>query len=116
MTKSGDLLKEYPVVSTKLNSPPPLPGPSTNVFPMVLTEALPSDVVVTLENPRPPMVACGPSTDRPTANLPPKSLVTRKPYCRSHVKPTWYCESIVMGSTSVRFAIPFLVSVAKDHC
>ncbi|PYX69137.1 MAG: hypothetical protein DMG78_22975 [Acidobacteria bacterium] len=114
--KSGDLFKEYPVVSTKFSKPPPEPGPSTKALPMVLTVAVPWLVVETLEKPRPPIVACGPSTERPRANLPPKSLTTRNPYCRAQLKPTWYCESTVIGRTSVRFVIPFLVSVANDHC
>ena len=72
-------------------------------------------VVVTDEKPRPPMVACGPSTAKPKANLPPKSFTTRKPYSRSQLKPTVYCGSIVAGVHSWRFRIPFLFSVARDH-
>src|SRR5207302_4719511 len=114
--KSGDLLNEYPVVSTKLYKPPPFPGASTKAFPTVVTVAFPRSVVVTVEKPRPPIVDCGASIDRPRANFPPKSLTTRKPYWRIQLKPTWYCESMVWGRTSVRLVIPFLVSVAKDHC
>src|SRR5580700_6716741 len=114
--KSGALLIEYPVVSTKLNRPPPEPGASTKLFPVVLTELVAMLFVVTEENPRPPIVAWGPSTDNPKANLPPKSLTTRKPYCRAQLKPTLYCGSMVRGGVSVRFSIPFLFSVSKDHC
>src|ERR1700722_17228544 len=101
--KSGALLIEYPVVSTKLNRPPPEPGASTKLFPVVVTELVAMLFVVKLEKPRPPIVACGPSTETPRANLPPKSLTTRKPYCRAHEKPTLYCGSIVKGGASVRF-------------
>src|SRR5579864_9397784 len=114
MIASGDLLTEYPVVSTKLYKPPPLPGASVKVLPVVATEAEPI-VVVTEEKPRPPTVACGPSIERPRANLPPKSFTMRKAYWRAHVKPTTYCGSMIMGRSSWRFWIPFLSVVAKVH-
>ena len=37
-------------------------------------------MVVTVEKPRPPIVACGPSMEAPRANLPPKSFTKRAPY------------------------------------
>src|ERR1700722_4037810 len=113
---SGALLMEYPVVSIKLNRPPPEPGASTKLFPVTATELVPMLLVVTVEKPCPPIAACGPSTASPRANLPPKSLTTRKPNCLAQVKPTLYCESIVRGGNSWRFWIPFLFSVNKDHC
>src|SRR5438445_13484053 len=97
MIASGDLLTEYPVVSTKLYKPPPLPGASMKVLPVVATEAEPMVVVLTEEKPRPPTVACGSSIERPRANLPPKSFTMRKAYWLAHVNATTYCWLISMG-------------------
>src|ERR1700738_4768565 len=116
---SGALFAVYPEVSTKLNNPPPAPGALMKVFVFVdrtVGVVVPfASTLLHVLKPRPPMVACGPSTDRASANFPPKSFTTRKPYCRAHVKPTLYCGSIVSGKASSRLLLPLRFSVANDH-
>src|SRR5260221_245461 len=66
---SGDLFTVYPVASNALNNPPAAPGPLIKKFVEVVT-APTAFVLVNVENPRPPSVACGPSTESPSANFP----------------------------------------------
>ena len=112
--KSGALFVEYPVASNALYKPPPAPGALIQKFCEVVT-APDAEVEVTAENPRPPIVVCGASTDAANANLSWKFFTTRKPYWRAQVKPTLYCGSITIGSASWRFAMPFLFSAASVH-
>src|SRR5260221_245460 len=93
---SGDLFTVYPVASNALNNPPAAPGALIKKFVEVVT-APTAFVLVNVENPRPPSVACGPSTESPSATSPPKSFTMRKPYCRAQVKPTTYCGKFALG-------------------
>src|SRR5579859_1134541 len=111
---SGALLTVYPVGSKELNSPAAFPGALRKKFCVVVTA--PSAVVLESDvKPRPPSVACGPSTESPSATLPPKSFTTRKAYARSHVKPTTYWGSIIIGNNSWRLLMPLRFSVASVH-
>src|SRR5690349_7802777 len=96
--KSGEPLNEY--VADGLYRPPLVPAEPNRKF---------GDV------PLPENRVCAFSIEAPSQNMVPTFLVTRIPYCRAQLKPTWYCGSMVMGKASVRLSNPFLVSVTRLH-
>src|SRR5260370_31246296 len=98
---SGDLFTVYPVASNALNNPPAAPGALIKKFVEGVT-APTALVLVNVENPRPPSVACGPSTESPTASLPPTSFTIRKPYSRAQLRPPTYVGPIIIGRASSR--------------